>query len=528
MTPTAPVTTDGPIQTINNTVNGFNENKRIKVSGGWNLSTQTQDGWTNFYNSGNRYRGQAIYHLACVSDSVTTNYVEISKFRMIRYNVGLYIRNSLMTDYKNITTLECNYGFHTAARYSPQNCYFLNCIAIGGYTYGWYFNVWGGGCFFENMVATGYTSQGVYVANSNNNSVLSSCTFKSCRFVLNRSINFYDYAYSYNYTQWIDCEFNDSLLSTGYYQTSDGGRTYPNFVNCQFNRNCGDGGYWSSVTVFFVGCQFNNNLSKGCNMYQCTPFMEGCVANNNVMEGIYNNVNSALREWHFKHIRAFNNQCGRDIFFTNGVYSPINSTYPDKHLPTKRHEEQYLTWSAEDVKAGNWRFDFTAGHGPAYANMAQYGTDWRWTLYGIVGKYTGSEARGGSGTCMYIQPQGRFTSYYDQPMFSARFKEFQGATQGEIQFRYEGTNNKVLKVWMKKTSDLVMGTIKFAVVANSGKVYYSDNLNLTSDYQQFSLPINAADFTTDGYYSLRILVSPKNEVWNIGKVYVDDFSIEDA
>lgn len=528
MTPTDAQATDVPVQTIPYGVNGFNETKRIQISGGWDLTNQTQDGWTNFYNLGNRYRGRGLYHIGhWQTANNTVNYLEISKMRFVRYNIGLSLRNSYICNFTDITTLECNYGTHAGDNYGPTYCAFIRNFHVGGYQYGYYTYLWNGCCWYEGVVVTGYTTQGFYVSYSGTNSTIDSCTFKDCKFNLNRSHNFYDYAYTYNYTQWINCEFNDSIYGYGYIRNQSSS-SFPNFVNCTFNRNGSHGCYHQNSTVTFLGCKFNNNLGMGCSLYQATPHFEGCEANYNAQEGIYNNVVNALRYFSFKHVTAKYNQCGRDIYWYNGVYSPQNSSYPTQHLPVKQIEESYLAWSVENLQTDNFRCDFASGHGPAYANLTQFGTDWKWTLFGIVGKYTGSEARGGSGNCMYVAPWGRYTNYLDQPIYSSRFKEYQGAVQAELPFRYDSSTNKTLKVWMKSTPDFKMGTIKFAIVANNGKVYYSDNLNVTNDYQQFSITVDKVYFTVNCFYSLRILVSAKNEVWNAGKVYIDDFSIEDA
>jgi hypothetical protein len=528
MTPTAAQTSDVNVQTIPHGANGYNEILRIKVSGGWNLTNQIQDGWTNFYNLGERYKGRGLFHIGHYANATNTpNYIEFSKMRFIRYNIGVYLRNPYFARYTDITTLECNYGIHCGENYGPSYCVFTRCYMIGGYQYGFYTYAWTGCCWFEGMVVSGYTTQGAYISYTGTSATIDSCTWKDCKFILNRSHNFYDYTYTYNYTQFINCDFNDSLLGGGYLKNQSS-CTFPNFVNCKFNRNYNTGCYHQNSTVTFLGCQFNNNLGIGCDLYQSTPHFEGCEANYNLLEGIRHNEVNALRYFSFKHVTAKYNQCGRDIYWYNGVYSPQNASYPTQHLPVKQIEESYLAWSVENLQTDNFRCDFTAGHGPAYANLMQFGTDWKWTLFGIVGKHTGSEARGGSGNCMYVAPWSRYTSYGDQPIISALFKEYQGAVQAELPFRYDSNTNKTFKVWMKKTPDFQMGTVKFAIVANNGKVYYSDNCNLTTDYQQFAITVDKAFFTVNCFYALRILVSAKNEVWNAGRVFIDDFSIEDA
>jgi hypothetical protein len=288
--------------------------------------------------------------------------------------------------------------------------------------------------------------------------------------------------------------------------------------------------YNQNQSFFAVGCKFNNNITgRGVQIYQGTFSAEGCEFNGNNLEGVYKNENNGYRYVSFKHCTAINNVCGRDIYFVSSVHHPNDEGYVTTHLPPEYWEERYANWIVEDLVTGVWRVDFQSGYGISNYQMQSLGTDWRWTYYGIVGKHTGSEARGGSGSCMYIQPVSRYTSYYDQPAVAALYKEWQGAVNGaEITFRVDDSSSKRLKVWMKRTSDFdAGGTVKLAVITQ-GKVFITSPLSVTTDYQQFSIDIDGAYLKAGCLYTLRVLVSAKNELWNSGRVYVDDFSVENC
>ena len=130
---------------------------------------------------------------------------------------------------------------------------------------------------------------------------------------------------------------------------------------------------------------------------------------------------------------------------------------------------------------------------------------------------------------MYIQPVSRYTNFYDQPAIGNLYREYQGAVNGaEVTFRVDDVaTNKRLHVWMKRTSDFVMGTVKLAVVAQ-GKVFLSSNMNLTTSYQDFYIDIDKTYLKAGNMYTLRILAASDNSNWNVGRVYVDDFSVENV
>ena len=524
-TDTGALAADINVQTVPEATKGTNDVQRVRISGGWDLSTQTQTGWTNFFNSGNRYRGTALFHLASSNDSGNSNNVAWSKFRCIKYNYGMNVRNGHMITYTDMTFLESGYTGWTISRYFANYCQFTRVVSIGSWWAGFYYSQSTNSCFWKDCVAVGSTSYGWYIDSSSDSSNI----YKDCKVNLNRSINFFERSTSFSQTSWIDCDFNDSLQSTGWYADQNGG-TYPHFISCNFLRNYGDGMYIQNMNFFVVGCKFNYNITgRGLSVYQATVTAEGCEFNNNGTEGFYKNENNGYRYISFKHCTAINNVSGRDIYISTLCHHPNDSSYITTHIPPEYFAERYADWIVEDLTCGVWRVDFQTGYGISNFQMQSLGTDWRWSYYGIVGKHTGSEARGGSGSCMYIQPVSRYTNFYDQPAIGNLYREYQGAVNGaEVTFRVDDVaTNKRLHVWMKRTSDFVMGTVKLAVVAQ-GKVFLSSNMNLTTSYQDFYIDIDKTYLKAGNMYTLRILAASDNSNWNVGRVYVDDFSVENV
>ena len=78
---------------------GLSATSKLKISGGWDLTTQTQTGYTNFrqMNStfNNRY-GRGLY-------GNTKNYLELEKLKFLRYYYGIFIEDSHNIEFTSIT-----------------------------------------------------------------------------------------------------------------------------------------------------------------------------------------------------------------------------------------------------------------------------------------------------------------------------------------------------------------------------------------------------------------------------------------
>jgi len=73
----------------------------LKISGGWNLSNQTQDGQTYFRQLHSTFNNRYGYGLYASGKS----YVEISRLHFLRYNYGIYLSSS---SNNTITSPTCN------------------------------------------------------------------------------------------------------------------------------------------------------------------------------------------------------------------------------------------------------------------------------------------------------------------------------------------------------------------------------------------------------------------------------------
>jgi hypothetical protein len=514
------INTTNVIQTLLVGTNGTNDLNRIDISGGWDLSTQTQTGWTNFYQSGVKGMGKLLYYTGSSSDSINGNYLSFSKFRCARYNNGFQVRNGGLINYTDLTFLECSVGWGID-RYFAQYCVFTRMYSIGCYNYGMYASTSTSGNFWEDCV---FASN--YYGNYFDGTGFSSNNIVGNKYNCNDYMALYMVANSQSQTNFMNCEFNNN--SYGYY--SNGGTTYHNFSNCQFCGNTTTGCYIVSETVWFTGCKFNNNGSGGYGLYmnQCSGMFDGCEFKDNINEGLYWNFNSTSRFFQFRNCVASGNQVGRDFYFHTNVYSPGNAqSYLTCPFPNRYYDEGY-SWLVENTSVGVWRVDFHPSYGPgSNYQMHTLGTNWLWSFVGVVGKYTGTEARGGSGDCMYLQPFSRYTNYYDQLGIATKHKKWQAPLSGRINFRVDNVaSDKRLTVYVKKTADFTLGEIYLAVPVNN-RIVYAYALDVTTDYKAFTIDLDKDELTAGAFYTLMVCACARNDVWNAGKVYVDDFSVAD-
>ena len=135
---------------------GTSTSSRLKISGGWDLATQTQTGVTNFRQMHGTFANLYGYGLYANGKS----YTELDKCNFFRYRSGIYFYSSsyntintatcssnsygiyfyLSSNYNTITTATCssngNYGIHfNTSSYNTINTATCNSNAYGIYCY---------------------------------------------------------------------------------------------------------------------------------------------------------------------------------------------------------------------------------------------------------------------------------------------------------------------------------------------------------------------------------------------------------
>ncbi len=102
-------------------ISGSSYYSRIKISGGWDLSTQTKNGVTFFKQSGTSRNGYGI--------NSSNSYVDFENFGFFRFYYGTSI-NCAASSFKDIVTAcSGSIGFY----FTADSCDIVNCQSNGGY-----------------------------------------------------------------------------------------------------------------------------------------------------------------------------------------------------------------------------------------------------------------------------------------------------------------------------------------------------------------------------------------------------------
>jgi len=96
----SPAVNSTPVQTVSYTAIGSTDN-RMKVSGGWDLTSETQTGWTNYESQNGQGLGLRVGDV-----TGTYFYQDISKFRFLNFFEGMYTQGRSIK-FSDITLLEC-------------------------------------------------------------------------------------------------------------------------------------------------------------------------------------------------------------------------------------------------------------------------------------------------------------------------------------------------------------------------------------------------------------------------------------
>jgi parallel beta-helix repeat protein len=214
------------VQTVS--VSGTSLASRLTISGGWDLSSQTQTGITFFRQLhgtfANRY-GRGLYFSS-------KSYVSISNIGFLRYDTGIYYSSS-----NNNTATSCT------------------CNSNSNY--------------------------GIYYYSSSNNNTATSCTCNS------NGIGIY-YSSSNNNTA-TSCTCNSNI--TGIYYSSSNNNTATS-CTCNSNSNYGIYYYYSSNNNTATSCTCNSNSNYGIYYYYYSNnnTASSCTCNSNTTNSIYSDT----------------------------------------------------------------------------------------------------------------------------------------------------------------------------------------------------------------------------------------------
>jgi len=144
----------------------------LKISGGWDLATQTQDGQTYFRQMHGTFNNRYGYGLYMSGKS----YTEIERLHFLRYNCGIHYANS--SNNNTLTSPTCNsngsYGIYYYASSNNNTCTSPTCNSNG--SYGIYYYSSSNNNTLTSPTCNSNTNCGIRYASSNNNT----CTSPTC------------------------------------------------------------------------------------------------------------------------------------------------------------------------------------------------------------------------------------------------------------------------------------------------------------------------------------------------------------
>jgi len=150
------INTATTVQTI--LAGGDSDSSLLAISGGWNLTTETPDGETWFWQSGAGIYGRALY-------ATTRRWIEIDNIGFLRYFRGIYLYNVYDTStLDSVVCIGCQCSFYI------DRCSYLstiNCESFAATIGGIYFEFCVNGSWdsFVSKYSSGY---GVYLNGSDN------------------------------------------------------------------------------------------------------------------------------------------------------------------------------------------------------------------------------------------------------------------------------------------------------------------------------------------------------------------------
>ena len=145
----------------------------LKISGGWNLSNQTQDGQTYFRQLHSTFNNRYGYGLYASGKS----YVEISRLHFLRYNYGIYLSSS---SNNTITSPTCNSSNNSGIYlYSNSNNNTITTPTCNSNNYGIYLYSSSNNNTITTPTCNSNSACGIYIASGSNNNTIKTPTCNS-------------------------------------------------------------------------------------------------------------------------------------------------------------------------------------------------------------------------------------------------------------------------------------------------------------------------------------------------------------
>ena len=235
-----------------------NSSAFLYISGGWDLSTQTQTGQTWFRQMHGTFTTRNGYGLYIGSNKTYTN---LDKLNFLRYNYGIYYYNS---SNNTITSATCNsndyYGIYY---YTSSNNTITSATCNSNNSHGIYYTSSSNNNTITSATCNSNGSNGIYYNGSNN--TITSATCNS-----NGSCGIYYYTSSNNTITSATCNSNGSH---GIYYYTGSNNTITS-ATCNSNGSNG---------IYHNGSSSNTTTSATCNSNGSCGISYNSSSNNNTI-----------------------------------------------------------------------------------------------------------------------------------------------------------------------------------------------------------------------------------------------------
>ena len=487
---------------------GTSTSSRLKISGGWTLSTQIQDGETNFKQTHANKWGYGL-------DLASRSFLEIEKLGFLRHyngiNVnlcdnnlwtlinssnnsqyGIYIQNS---DYNTMSTIILKNNSYRGAYFNICENNILNNFETMYNQDGLFFNSNSNYNTINNYIGN-YNYYGIYLSLSNNNTIntpICNYNIQSGIYLNYNSNNNTVNTPTCNYNHKEGIYFNDSHhnivnTSTCYENTNSGILVYLSHNNIIDTPTCND----NNLHGIFINFSHNNKINDAiCN--DCTQngiyifnsnnnFIHIVVCNDNGLNGFYilgsNNIITNLTSNDNGLITGYGVRA-------NSLSNIINIFSAATNLDGDIYIDSNINYSESPVL--NIQHYQTAGDNRCYY---EFGSTYRDTI----------DAR--STQCLKYAATSD-TYYIRQEFFFATLN----GVEKNISFYI-------------KDNVAFNGDVQAALYFMEEKISGWLTIPTTTNYVKHTMTAQAVDITEDGVLELRIKVKGTT-----GNVFVDDLSL---
>ena len=217
-----------------------NSSNFLYISGGWDLSTQTQTGQTWFRQMHGTFSTRNGYGLYMTGKS----YTNLDKLNFLRYSYGIYYSGS---NNNTITSATCNSNNSNGISYGSSSNNTITSATCNSNSYGIYYSGSNNNNTITSATCNSNNTSGIYYGSSSSNNTITSATCNS------NSYGIYYYSGNNNTITSATCNSNSNY---GIYYTSSSNNNTITSAICNSNNDSG---------IFYSSSSNNTITSATCN-----------------------------------------------------------------------------------------------------------------------------------------------------------------------------------------------------------------------------------------------------------------------